>query len=197
MSNMNQKNKVLVISGPTGSGKNTFVDLLVGKYPRFCRFITTTSRTPRKGEKNGEDYFFVTKEEFKKQICEEKLIEYTHIKNYDQYYGTYKKELKRIFDLGKIAILNVDNAGARFFKKEFGALTIFIEPESIEVLRQRVYSRDPNIPEDELEKRLANARRELENEKSFYKYSIVNKQGKLDEALREIISILKNEGYIS
>lgn len=190
------KQKVLVISGPTGSGESTLTNLLIEKYPRFCRFITTTSRAPRTGEKNGRDYHFITKDEFEKKIRADKMLEYTHIKNRDQYYGTSKNEFNRISALGKIAILNVDIVGTRFFEKKYGAISIFVALESIDVLRQRLCRRDPQITDAELEKRLENARNELKNEQPFYKYTVVNKQNKLEEALEEIESILINEGYI-
>ena len=144
---MKTKPKILIISGPTGSGETTLTNLLIEKYPQFCRFITTTSRAPRDNEQNGVDYYFISQAKFERKIKNNELLEYTHVKNRDQYYGTSREELNRIISLGKIPVLNVDIVGTRFFAKLFQTVSIFVAPESVEILERdcvlaiRIFSR--------------------------------------------------------
>ena len=186
--------KVLIIGGPTGSGESTITKELMKKYPFFQKLIAATSRPMRSNEKET-DYYFFSKEHFEKEIEKENIIEYTYMQDRGVYYGTYKPELEKKLKLGSI-IANVDHVGVKYFKKNFNALAIFIKPESIGSLKKRLIKRNPEITEGELLLRLNNAKAELANEECFYDFSVVNKDGKLAEALTEIEQILKNNGYI-
>jgi len=189
------KKIVLVIGGPTGSGETTVTNEIIKRFPIFARLVTATSRPSRSGEKDKKDYFFFSKEKFKEQISLGNIIEYTHVKNRDVYYGTYKPDLDEKIEKGLNVIVNVDIVGAKYYKKKYQATTIFIKPESVENLKDRLIKRDRNISEEELFKRLRNAEAEMRDEMPFYDYKIVNAEGKLSKAVEEIIDILRKEGY--
>lgn len=187
--------RVLVIAGPTGSGESTVTREITSRFPVFVRLVTATSRKERLGEKEGIDYYFFSKDRFEKEIARKNILEYTYVKNRDVYYGAYKPALDRALDSGKNVIANTDIVGARFYKENYSATTIFIRPESLDILRSRLIKRDPSITKEELEKRIGNAESEIRNEEPFYDHSVVNAEGKLEEALENIIKIIRKDGY--
>lgn len=194
---MNDK-KMLIIAGPTGSGESTITNAIIEKYPnKFARLITATTRPPRNNEQHEVNYYFLSEEDFKNGIENGDILEYTYVPNRNVYYGSYKPDLEKKFSEGKIVIGNLDIVGARFFKEHYNALTIFILPESLESLRNRLQKRDVDITEQELDKRIENARREIDEEKDFYEYEIINADGKLNEAIQQTVDILQKEGYIA
>jgi len=189
------KNKILIISGPTGSGESTITNKIIEKYPIFQRLVTATTRKPRGDEKNKADYYFFSEAEFKNQIEGGNILEYTYIENRGVYYGTYLPELEKKLAQGYV-IVNVDHVGLKFYKENYGAISIFIKPESLEVIKIRLQKRNSEMTEKELKQRLKNAQDEIEREEKFYQYKVFNKQDKLDEAIGEIEEILKKEGYV-
>jgi guanylate kinase len=195
MQNSKFLKKVFVIGGPTGSGESTITNAIIKRFPVFTRLVTATSRTSRNNEKNKIDYYFFSKEEFEKQIGDGNIIEYTFIKNRDAYYGTYKPDLDEKIAKGFNVIVNVDIVGAKYYKENYNATTIFIKPEFIEELRERLANRDKNIDPEELNKRIENAENEIKNEMDFYDYVVVNANGKLEEAVEKTFDILKKENY--
>jgi guanylate kinase len=187
---------VVVIAGPTGSGESTITNELVSLFPtNVRRLVTATTRTPRSGEKNGVDYYFFTKEEFAEEKAGGSIPESTYIKNRDTYYGTYAPDLERKIREGHIVVINPDIVGARHYKEKYDAVTIFIVPESIDALERRIRERNPELPDSEIVKRRANAEAEIRDERSFYDYAVVNADGKLEQAVGEVVAILKKEGY--
>ncbi|MDD5397058.1 MAG: guanylate kinase [Candidatus Moranbacteria bacterium] len=192
---MKNNNKILVISGPTGSGESTITNKIIAKNPVFQRLITATSRPMRKGEQNGKDYYFFSKEQFEKLIREGVILEHTYIENRDTYYGTYGPELKKEMINGYV-IVNVDRIGTTYYKNNFDTTAIFIKPESIESLKVRLRNRNPEMTDIELEKRLENAKNEIENEEKYYDVTVVNKDGALAEAVSEIENILKDNDFV-
>ncbi|MCX6785697.1 MAG: guanylate kinase [Candidatus Komeilibacteria bacterium] len=186
---------ILIISGPTGSGESTVTDLLRQKYPIFKRLVTATSRRPRLHEKNGRDYFFFTKKQFKQNIANGQILEFTYIKNRNTYYGTYLPDLKKKLKAGYNVIANTDYIGTEFYKKNYGAIGIFIKPESLAAIKKRLLARQPNLAADELKKRLANAQAEIKREEKYYSYTVFNRQNRLPETIGAITKILKKEGY--
>ncbi len=187
--------RVLVFGGPTGAGESTITNEVIKRYPIFKRLVTATSRAPRNNENNRIDYYFLSKDEFEKNIKNGNILEYTYIENRDVYYGAYKPDLdKKIYD-GFNVIANVDIIGAKYYKNNYNATTIFIKPKSIDELRNRLLKRDKNITPKELANRMKNAKEEMRNEMSFYDYVVTNTDGKLEEAVEEIIKILKKEDY--
>jgi len=190
----NSKNKILVISGPTGSGESTISNEIVSRLNSFSRLVTATSRSIRKGEKDKVDYYFFSKEEFLEKIASGDILEYTYIENRDTYYGTYKPDLDEKLEKGYV-IVNVDHVGVDFFKKNYDALAIFIKPKSIEELVERLKKRNPEMSTEELAFRLENARNEIKNEEHYYDFVVINKDGCLEDAIKEIIIILKQNGF--
>jgi len=192
---MNNNNKILVISGPTGSGESTVTNKIIEKYPIFQRLIAATSRQPRGNEKDKVDYYFFTEKEFKNQREEGNILEYTYIENRKVYYGTYLPELEKKLAQGH-AIANVDHIGLKFHQENYKASSIFIKPESLDVIKERLKIRNPEMTEEELSQRLKNAQDEINREERFYDHIVFNKQDKLEEAIQEIEEILKKEEYI-
>lgn len=189
--------KVLVIAGPTGSGESTITNKLIEQFPKsFRRLVTATTRAPRGGEKNGIDYYFFSKEEFHDRKIQGDMLETTYVTNRDIHYGTFAPDLAEKLEAGFIVIVNPDIVGARFYKEHYNATTIFIAPRDLETLSNRLKSRNPDIPPEELASRLENAKNEMENERSFYDHAVINEDGKLDEAVAEVTSMLRSEGYV-
>lgn len=187
----NNKSKIFIIAGPTGVGESVITRGIINKIPNFTRLVTATTRSPRLNEKNGVDYYFFSKQEFEDAIKNGEILEYTYVKNRDAYYGSYRKELEEKLEKGLNVIVNPDVVGAKFYKENYGAVTIFIKPASLKDLKKRLVGRDPSISKEELEKRLANAENEIKNEEKFYDYSVVNEEGKLDEAIQKTAEIIK------
>jgi len=187
--------KVVIIAGPTGSGESTITKEIIKRFPIFIRLVSATTRKPRLNEKDEKDYYFFTEEKFKKEVTKGNIIEHTFVPGRSVYYGTYKPDLDKKIEQGFNIIVNPDVVGARYFKEHYNAVTFFIKTESIEVLRQRLIKRDPNISKDELSRRLEAAQYELENEESFYDYVILNKDGELNEVVSQVMEIIKKEGY--
>ncbi len=192
--NGNKKN-VLVISGPTGTGETTITMKVIERYPIFQRLVTATTRKPRLNEKNKVEYYFFSKKKFKKELAEGNIIEYTYIKNRDVYYGSYKKDLDQKLKKGLNVIVNPDMIGTKYFKKKYNATTIFLMPDSMKHLVGRLLKRQPDMSNEELEKRLENAKNEIKNEKKFYDFVVINREGRVEEATNKIIRIIKKEGY--
>jgi len=188
--------KVVVIAGPTGSGETTVTNEIVRRFPkRVARLVTATTRAPRSGEKHGIDYYFFAPEEFTTLDEKGDILEKTYIANRDTYYGTLASDLNDKIASGKIIIVNPDIVGARFYKENFGATTIFIVPETINALEHRIRERNPELPDEEIAKRRENARSEIRDEESFYDYKVMNVDGKFEKTVDEVLAILKKEGY--
>ncbi|MFA6427718.1 MAG: hypothetical protein WCW16_04755 [Candidatus Magasanikbacteria bacterium] len=187
--------KVVVISGPTGSGESTITNAVIKRFPHFKRLVTATTRKPRLKEKDRVDYYFFSKETFLEEVDKGTIIEYTYIKNRDSYYGTYKPDLDDKIDKGYVVIVNVDGVGVDFYKRKYHATAIFIKPGSLDDLRNRIQKRDPSIDPGEVEHRIENAQSEIKNEEKFYDYIVYNEEGKLHEAVEEIVGVLKKENY--
>jgi len=188
--------QVIVIAGPSGSGESTVTQNIIDLYPsRVKRLVTATTRPPRAGEKSGTDYYFFSKDEFENEKERGNILESTYIKNRDTYYGTYAPDLEEKIASGNIVIVNPDLVGARYYKDNYAAVTIFIVPEDVGALERRIRERSPDLSEKEIAHRKENAVREMQKEQSFYDYVVVNADGKLDEAVQRVVAILKKEGY--
>lgn len=166
--------KVLIFSAPSGSGKSTIVNHILGLYPDSMEFsVSATSRAPRGEEQDGREYYFLTTEEFRKMIAEDKFVEYEEVYE-GRFYGTLKSECERIWAAGHVIIFDVDVKGGVNLKKYFGdaALSIFIQAPSVEVLRQRLVNRGTDSPEA-IEERVAKAEEEMTYAPQF-DYVLVN-----------------------
>lgn len=157
------KGKLLIFSAPSGSGKSTIINWLMKEHPELNMHfsISCTSRAPRGQEKNGVEYFFLTTEEFREKIAKEEFVEYEEVYA-GCYYGTLKSQVERQSDAGQMVVFDVDVHGALNLKKEYGsrALSLFIQPPSIEELRKRLNGRGTDAPEV-IEKRIQRAEYEL------------------------------------
>ena len=153
--------KVLIFSAPSGSGKSTIVNhlLTLGLGLEFS--VSATSRAPRGQEQNGVEYYFLTTEEFERRIAAGEFVEHEEVYSVC-YYGTLRSEVERIWAKGNTIVFDVDVKGGLNLKKIFGsqALTIFIQPPSVEELRRRLEGRGTDSPE-KIEQRLAKAQTEL------------------------------------
>lgn len=179
-------NKIFIMSGPSGAGKST-ITKEVSKRLNIPLIISATTREPREGEKNGIDYFFLTKEEFEKKIEENGLLEYEKIHN--NYYGTLISEVEKNLEKYGSVILEIDAKGTKQLidKYNYDFVLIFCKTRTIEELKNRILSR-ASIDEDNLNKRIERVKLELEYEK-LYKYHIINDD--FDVACNEFSNIIK------
>lgn len=173
---------IIIFSAPSGSGKSTIVNYLLERHPELEFSVSATSRAPRGTEQHGEAYYFLTTEEFKKKIDENAFVEYEEVYS-GCYYGTLKSEIERISAKGHHVVFDVDVVGGCNLKRIFGeeALSIFIAPPSVEVLRQRLKGRGTDSDEM-IEKRVDKAEYEMTFAPKFDKI-IVN--DRLEDALQE------------
>lgn len=175
----------VVISGPSGVGKTTVVKRLL-EDKRFVLSVSATTRAPRKEEKNGVDYYFVTEEQFKRMIENGELLEWASIFGHN--YGTPKSELKRASDTGKILVLEIDVQGVEQLKnKNLKGVYIQIVPPSESELMKRLRGRHTET-EEELFARFNQAKYEL-SRKDLFDYFVVNDV--LDRAVEEIKDIIE------
>ena len=153
--------KLIIFSAPSGSGKSTIINYLLQQSLRLRFSISATSRAPRGTEKNGVEYYFLTPAEFKARIAKGDFLEYEEVYT-DKFYGTLKSEVERILNEGDNVIFDVDVVGGCNIKHYYGerALSVFIQPPSIEELRKRLVGRGTDTPEV-IESRIAKAEYEL------------------------------------
>lgn len=166
--------KVVIFSAPSGSGKSTIVSHCLKLFPQLAFSVSATSRAPRGEEKNGEAYWFLSADEFRRLIDTDALVEWQEVYA-GSYYGTLKSEVERLWADGKVIIFDVDVVGAYNLKKYFGdqALSILVKAPSIEVLRQRLIGRATDSMEA-IERRLAKAQEELDFADGKVDYVLVN-----------------------
>ncbi len=180
--------KLFVLSGSSGVGKGTVLKGFLEKNPDFMLSISCTTRAPRPGEADGINYFFISKEEFKNCIDNNKFLEWAEFAG--NYYGTKKKYINQCLEEGKNVILEIDTQGALQVKKQMPeAVLIFICPPSYEALENRLRGRHT---EDEatIQKRLEQVKAEIERSKNF-DYRIVN--DRLEDAIARLEEVVKGE----
>ena len=183
-------NNFIIISAPSGSGKTTICKYLQKLDSSINFSISCTTRQKRENEVEGEDYFFISNEEFEKKINDNKFIEWEQIHG-NFYYGTLKSTLEKAINEDKRILLELDVKGATSVKKLYPnkSLSIFIEPPSVEVLKLRLEKRGTDNDE-RIIKRLERLESEL-SYKSNFDYHVINDD--LDQAVNEIMNIIKNE----
>lgn len=187
--------QLIVIAGPSGSGKNSIIGEILKKHPNCVRLVTATTRQPRPGEQNGVDYYFMSQEEFDQALSLGQIPEHRFVPALGTYYGTYLPDLEKKTAAGKIVFAQVDIEGARLLKERYGATTIFIMPESLEQFRGRLRVRNPEWSEKEFETRMKITEEEVRIHAPQYDYRVINADGKLHETAEEIVEIMKKEGY--
>lgn len=153
--------KLIIFSAPSGSGKSTIINYLLTQPLNLAFSISATSRPPRGTERNGVEYFFLTPEEFRQHIAAGDFLEYEEVYE-DRFYGTLKAQVEKQLDAGQNVVFDVDVVGGCNIKQHYGdrALSIFIQPPSIEELRHRLEGRGTDAP-DVIESRIAKAEYEL------------------------------------
>lgn len=183
-------NKVIIFSAPSGAGKSTIVNHLLGLYPELEFSISATSRAPRGQEKHGVEYYFFTAEEFRSMIAEEKFVEFEEVYA-GSFYGTLKSEVERIWAKGHAIVFDIDVQGGVNLKRIFGdqALSVFIQAPSVEVLRERLIGRGTDTSEA-IEKRVAKAASEMEFAAGKFDYVLINDD--LQNAFSEAEEVISN-----
>lgn len=185
-----QQGKLIVFSAPSGSGKTTIVKyLLTQKELQLDFSISATSRYMREGEVDGKDYYFITADEFNKKIAENAFVEYEEVYK-DNFYGTLKTELERIWALGKHVIFDIDVVGGLNIKSQYPeqTLAIFVNPPSVEELERRLKFRQTESDE-KIAMRLAKAEREIARAAEF---DVILQNNDLDTAKAEAITLVSN-----
>ena len=180
-----KKGAILIISGPSGCGKSTLLKEVYKDIDDYYFSISTTTRAPREGEVNGVDYFFVTKEEFEKDINNGDFLEYAKV--HDNYYGTSLKPINKALDESKLVIFDIDVQGHEIVRTKLSSITtsVFITTPSLEVLESRLNSRNTDSIEI-IEKRIKNAKGEVEYFQD-YDYLIINDD--LQTAAKQLVCI--------
>ena len=166
--------KVIIFSAPSGAGKSTIVNYLLGQYPELEFSISATSRAPRGQEQHGVEYYFFSADEFRKLIAEDSFVEYEEVYA-GSFYGTLKSEVDRIWAKGHTIIFDIDVQGGVNLKKFFGdkALSVFIQAPSVEILRERLIGRGTDTDEA-IERRVAKAASEMEFAEGKFDYVLIN-----------------------
>lgn len=180
--------KVIIVSAPSGAGKTSIVKHVLNFLPELRFSTSATTRTMRKGEVNGKDYHFLSVDDFKKGIRRNDFLEWEEVYA-NQFYGTLKSEIQRIWDEGKTVIFDVDVKGGLNIKKYFGdnALAIFVEPPTVQELENRLRNRGTET-EESLRKRVEKAEYELSFAPQFDKI-ILNDN--LDDAREEMLQTIR------
>ncbi len=177
--------RLFIVSAPSGAGKSTLCGLLLARMPNLRYSVSTTTRSPRKGEVEGRDYFFTDVERFKAGIAAHQWAEWAEV--HGHYYGTSAAFIDAQRAAGHDLLLDIDVQGAAQLRAMYPeAVSIFIMPPSMAVLRQRLEQRGADAPEV-IEQRLANARREMD-QRDAYQFTIVN--DRLEEALGDLLRIV-------
>ena len=181
-------NKIIIVTAPSGAGKTTIVKKLLAEMPQLAFSISATTRIPRDTEVNGQDYYFLTQEDFHQKIEHHAFAEYEMVYA-GKYYGTLKSELQRIWNNNRIPMVDIDVKGALSIKEKYNdtALTIFIAPPTIDALRVRLSERGTET-QASLEERLGKARYELSFSHEFDEI-VVNDE--LERAYAEVKALVQ------
>jgi len=179
------KGNILVVSGPSGSGKSTLMHEMIKRIDNTYFSISTTTREKRISEVEGKDYFFISKDEFKKGIEEGNFLEWARV--HDNYYGTSLKPILKELSNGKMVIFDIDVQGHKIAKEKFGNIitSVFVTTPNLEILKERLIQRGTDSPES-IERRLNNAISEMTRIKE-YDFLLVNDY--FDKTLESLVSI--------
>jgi len=187
--------QVVVIAGPSGSGKNAVISQILKRYHNCARLVTATTRTMRPGEEDGVDYYFFTQEKFDEELAAGNIPEHRFVPALNTYYGTYLPDLEKKIAQKKIIFAQVDIEGARLLKENYGATTIFIMPESLDQFRGRLRTRNPEWTQVEFEARMKITEEEMRVHAPQYDYRVVNADGRMEDTVRDVVEIMRKEGY--
>lgn len=183
---------LILVSSPSGGGKNSVIKALLSQFENAAQFVTTTTREPREGEEHGTDYFFRSREEFEAMMERGEFVETNDYAG--NLYGTEKAKLDEFLSKYDLVFSQADVHGKHSLDKlDIPHLSIFLLPESIEILKERIISRG-GVSEEKMQERMRIAEEELETSKD-YDHRIVNVEGKLEETVAEIARIIRE--YVS
>ena len=182
---------VVVISGPSGVGKDVMIERMIESVRLGFHFtVSATTREARPGEVEGVNHYFVSVDAFVNLIASDDLLEWAMV--YGNYYGVPKQQLREALSAGKHVIVRVDVQGAKRISEIIPqALLIFIVPPSLEVLRSHLENRGVDS-EEEMKKRLAAASEEI-NQAILFDYTVTNEENKLDETVEKVVEIIETE----
>ena len=183
------KGKLIIFSAPSGSGKSTIINYLMQQGLGLTFSISATSRAPRGTEQHGVEYFFLSPKEFRQRIANNEFLEYEEVYP-DRFYGTLKEQVERQLEAGQHVVFDVDVVGGCNIKEYYGhrALSIFIQPPSIEELRRRLEGRGTDTPEV-IKQRIDKAEYELSFSPKFDKI-VINDH--LETAQAETLTLIKH-----
>ncbi|HXS57353.1 MAG TPA: guanylate kinase [Hanamia sp.] len=184
-----QYHKIILITAPSGSGKTSIVNHLMKKFETLAFSVSATTRQPRKDEKEGKDYYFISEEDFKEKIHNKEFLEWEMVYE-GKYYGTLKSEISRIWKEGRVPVLDIDVQGAIHVQQQYpvNTIAIFVQAPSFEELKRRLQSRGSET-EDSLKARLNKSSFEMTFKKHF-KNIVVNKN--FESACHEAEIIIEN-----
>jgi len=179
--------KVIILAAPSGAGKTTITKYLLERFPRLAFSISATTRAPRGAEQDGVEYHFLSLAKFEGLIYQNEFIEYEQVYN-GVYYGTLKSELKRIWDLGKVPVLDIDVKGAIRVQQQLGekSISIFIMPPSVDALKERLLNRQTETAES-IQTRIDKAEYEISFNNQF---NAIVKNENLETAYHETANLL-------
>jgi guanylate kinase len=184
-----KKSNIFIISGPSGAGEDSIIEGLREYFP-IERVITTTTRTMRSGESQGNPYYFISREDFEKEIKSDQFAEYAEEYN-SNYYGTTIKELDRVRNSEKIGIWKIEYKGVMIIKNKYPEIVaILINTSNIGVLEDRIRRRD-NVSEEYIKERTKYTKEWLKHI-DIYDHTVINEEGKLKKAIQEVVAIIKN-----
>ncbi|MEO8886996.1 MAG: guanylate kinase [Mucilaginibacter sp.] len=186
---MSQEGKLIIFSAPSGAGKTTIVQHLLTKFPQLEFSVSATTRDPRGNEQNDKAYHFISKEEFLHLIANKQFVEFEEVYS-GTFYGTLRTEIERIWKKGKTVIFDIDVEGGLHLKRKYdgNALAIFVQPPSLEVLKERLIGRGTDSPE-KLKERFKKAEKELNYAPKF---DIILKNYDLQTACNEAEILVKH-----
>ena len=183
---------MIVISGPSGVGKDAVIQGLKERNVRIHFVVTATTREPRPGEVDGVDYFFMSKDEFAEMIEQDKFLEYAVV--YNDFKGIPKEQVRLALESGQDVVMRVDVQGAATLREIYpDVLLIFLTVRDEEELTNRLVQRKKDKPE-EIKLRIATARHELKRIREF-DYMVVNREDRLDETVETILAIIRAEHH--
>ncbi len=186
---MTKHGKLIIFSAPSGAGKTTIVKHLLTKFPELEFSVSATTREPRDGEENDKAYHFISKEEFLHRIAKKQFVEFEEVYS-GTFYGTLRTEIERIWKKGKAVIFDIDVEGGLHLKRKYNgqALAIFVDPPSLDVLKERLTARGTDNGE-KLKERFIKAEKELNYASRF---DIILKNHDLQTACTEAEVLVKN-----